>query len=72
MDAIRVKDMSTYIGSTPRDNRIGYLKGFQTDARIRRRVWIRTVNEVFIVQNESGVIGTRMSSWKSTLLDSIS
>jgi hypothetical protein len=64
MDAIRVKDMSTYIGSTPSD-RIGYLKGFQTDAT-RRRVRIRTVNGVCIVrhgsiqitQNESEVIGT--------------
>jgi hypothetical protein len=37
-DAIRVKDMSTYIGSTPRDNRIEYLKGFQKDASTRRRV----------------------------------
>jgi hypothetical protein len=38
------------IGSTPRDC-IGYLKGFQTDSSARRRVWIRTVNGVFIVQH---------------------
>jgi hypothetical protein len=51
MDIIRVRDMSTCIGLTPRDNRIGYLKGFQTDASTQRRVWIRTVNGVFIVQH---------------------